>query len=125
VEFAVSLAEEYEAHLTLLHVVEGRLPTSLQFAVEFAQRRLRQALPPEVDLRFKPALAVETGSAADSIVNLTADLSADIIVNGGTRRWSTLAYGESIGINRAQSCFPRPVPGADGRRCTDLRAGSG
>lgn len=82
VEFAISLAEEYQAHLTLLHVLEGKLPTSLGFAVEFAERRLRQVLPAEGELPFKPELVVEAGAVADRIMNLAADLSPDIIVIG-------------------------------------------
>ena len=82
VQFAGSLAEEYQAHLTLFHVLEGRLPTSLPFAIEFAERRLREALPAEIELPHKPEIVVETGSVADRILNLATDLPADIMVMG-------------------------------------------
>ena len=58
VEFAVSLAEAYQAHLTMLHVLEGKLPTSLQYAIESSERRLRQALPSEMELPFAPGYAL-------------------------------------------------------------------
>jgi len=96
-EFAISLAEEYRAHLTLLHVLEGRLPTTPQFAVESAERRLRQALPIEVDLRFKPEIVVETGSVADCIVSLTGELSADIIVMGACGAGSLAQWASHFG----------------------------
>ena len=96
-EFAISLAEEYRAHLTLLHVLEGRLPTTPQFAVESAERRLRQALPIEVDLRFKPEIVVETGSVADRIVSLTGELSADIIVMGACGAGSLAQWASHFG----------------------------
>jgi nucleotide-binding universal stress UspA family protein len=81
-EFAVSLAEEYQAHLTMLHVLEGRLPTPLESAVDSAERRMRQALPVEIELPYKPELVVETDTVPDRIVNLAADLSSDLIVMG-------------------------------------------
>ena len=110
-EFAVSLAEEYQAHLTLLHVLEGRLPTSLQFAVEFTERRLRQALPTEVDLRFKPELVVETGSVADRIVNLTADLAGDIIIMGSHGAGALSQVVSRLGsiANKVVALAPCPV----------------
>ena len=110
-EFAVSLAEEYQAHLTLLHVLEGRLPTSLQFAVELTERRLRQALPTEVDLRFTPELVVETGSVADRIVNRTADLSGDIIVMGAHGAGALSQMVSRLGsiVHKVISLAPCPV----------------
>jgi nucleotide-binding universal stress UspA family protein len=111
VEFAVSLAEEYQAHLTVLHVLEGRLPTSFQFGVEFTERRLRQALPTEVDLRFKPELVVEMGSVADRIVNLTADLSGDIIIMGSHGAGALSQMVSRLGsiVHKVVSLAPCPV----------------
>jgi len=80
-ECAVSLAEEYQAHLTMLHVLEGS-PTSLQSAIESAERRMRQALPAEVERPYKPEFVIETGAVPDRVVNLAADLSSDLIVMG-------------------------------------------
>lgn len=111
VEFAVSLAEEYQAHFTLLHVLEGRIPTSLQFAVEFTDRRLRQALPADLDLRFSPEFMVETGSVASRIVNLADDLSADIVVMGahGAGALSRLASRLESIVHNVICLAPCPV----------------
>lgn len=111
VEFAVSLAEEYKAHLTLFHVLEGRLPTSLQFSVEFTERRLRQSLPAEIELPFKPELVVDTGAVADHIVNLAADLSADIIVMGAHGAGALTKTASRLGsiVHRVVAFAPCPV----------------
>lgn len=111
VEFAVLLAEEYRAHVTLFHVLEGRLPTSLQFAIEFTERRLRESLPAEIDLPFKPELVVDTGAVADHIVNLAADLSADIIVMGAHGAGSFAETAGRLGsiVHRVVAFAPCPV----------------
>jgi nucleotide-binding universal stress UspA family protein len=111
VEFAVSLAAEYQAHLTLLHVLEGKLPTSLGLAVDFAERRLRQTLPAEVELPFKPEFLVKAGAVADRILNLAADLSSDIIVIGanGVGAFAEMASRLGSIVHRVIAFAPCPV----------------
>ena len=111
VEFAVLLAEEYQAHLTLFHVLEGRLPTSLQFAIEFTERRLRQTVPAEIELPFKPELVVDTGAVADHIVNLATDLSADIVVMGAHGAGAFAKTASRLGsiVHRVVAFAPCPV----------------
>ena len=82
VDFAMSLASEYEAHLTLVHVVEGRLKDSDHLAVRLTEKRLREMVPSEPELFYRPEVVVETGAVADRILNLAADLSPDFIVMG-------------------------------------------
>jgi len=81
-EFAVSLADEYEAHLTLVHVIEGRLKDLPQLAIQVTERRLRETIPPEPELLFEPEVVVETGAAGGRILRLAADLAADVVVIG-------------------------------------------
>jgi nucleotide-binding universal stress UspA family protein len=111
VEFGVSLAAEYQAHLTLLHVLEGKLPTSLGLAVDFAERRLRQTLPAEVELPFKPEYVVKAGTVADRIVNLAADLSADIILIGanGVGAFAEMASRLGSVVHKVIAFAPCPV----------------
>ena len=111
VNFAALLAAEYQAHLTLFHVLEGRLSTSTQFAVEFTERRLREALPAEIELPFKPEVVVDTGAVADQIVNLAADLSADIIVMGahGAGAFAEMASRLGSVVHRVVAFAPCPV----------------
>lgn len=111
VRFAVSLAEEYQAHLTMFHVLEGKLPTSLSFAVEFAERRLREALPEDNELLYKPEIVIESGAVADGILNLTTDLSADIVVMGarGMGSFSNMASHFGSIANRVVALAHCPV----------------
>ena len=111
VEFAVSLAAEYQAHLTLLHVLEGKLPTSLGLAVDFAERRLRQTLPAEIELPFKPEFLVKDGAVADRILNLAAELSSDIIVIGanGVGAFAEMASRLGSIVHRVIAFAPCPV----------------
>ena len=81
-EFALALADEYEAHLTLVHVIEGRLKDSPHLAIQVTEKRLRAAIPPEPELLYEPEVAVETGTAGDRILRLAEDLAADMIVMG-------------------------------------------
>ena len=110
-EFAVSLAADYQAHLTLLHVLEGRLPTSLGLAVDFAERRLRQTLPAEIELPFKPEFLVKDGAVADRILNLAAELSSDIIVIGanGVGAFAEMASRLGSIVHRVIAFAPCPV----------------
>ena len=111
VDLATSLAAEYQAHLTLFHVLEGRLSSSPKFAIEFTERRLREALPEEFELRFKPEFVIDTGAVADHIVNLAVDLSADIIVMGahGAGAFADMASRFGSIAHRVVSFAPCPV----------------
>ncbi len=81
VELAVLLAHEYQAHLTLMHVVEGILRESPHLAIQVTERRLRDLLP-EPELTYEPEVVVEVGPVAERILGIAADLSADLIVMG-------------------------------------------
>lgn len=111
VKFGVSLAAEYQAHLTLLHVLEGKLPASLGLEVDFAERRLRQTLPAEFELPFQPEFVVKAGTVADRIVNLAADLSSDIIVIGanGVGAFAEMASRLGSTVHRVIAFAPCPV----------------
>jgi nucleotide-binding universal stress UspA family protein len=82
VAFALSLACEYEAHLTLLHIQEGRFRDSPPLALQQDKTRLREMIPAESELRYRPDIVVETGNVAERILDVAANLSADFIVMG-------------------------------------------
>jgi len=79
---AFLLAQEYNAQLTLVHVVAGMLKDSLHLATELTECRLRQLLPIEPDLQHEPRVMVEIGPVAERILSISNDLSADLIAMG-------------------------------------------
>jgi nucleotide-binding universal stress UspA family protein len=81
-EIAVSLAHEYQAHLTLVHVVEGVLRDSPHLAIQLTEKRLREMIPLEPELLHEPQVVVEIGPVAKRIMAVEAELLADIIVMG-------------------------------------------
>jgi nucleotide-binding universal stress UspA family protein len=110
-EFAVSLAHEYKAHLTLVHVIEGSLRDSTRLAIQPNENRLRDMIPPEPELLYPPEVVVETGAVADRILNLAADLSADFIVMGvrGAGAFAQTASRFGSIAHRVVALAPCPV----------------
>lgn len=79
--YALSLAQEHQAELTLLHVVEhahGTAPAADPAIFE----RLRALVPPEARLWCTPECAIESGAPADGILKAADEKSADLIVMG-------------------------------------------
>jgi nucleotide-binding universal stress UspA family protein len=86
--YAVSLAQEYQAGLTLLHVItEPRTGELVQphELVASAERRLRELVPPEAQLWCEPRFEVEQGAAAETILDIADLRKADLIVMGVRR----------------------------------------
>lgn len=80
---AISLAEEFRARLTLLHVIEdytqlGRRPGPIEDGV----RRLHDLIPRNAALQYAPETLLEFGSASDLILKAAAERGADMIVLG-------------------------------------------
>jgi nucleotide-binding universal stress UspA family protein len=77
--YAISLAQEYEAGLTLLHViVDSTRPQELG---ETPESLLRNLVPPEAEARCVDYV-VERGAAADKILEVAARWPIDLIVLG-------------------------------------------
>ena len=82
--YALSLAEEDRAELTLLHVIESE-PVSESELLEWKQQdreKLSQMVPPDADLAYKPEIEVEVGIPEVEIVRLADTRKADLIVMG-------------------------------------------
>jgi nucleotide-binding universal stress UspA family protein len=85
VAYAVALAEEYQAHLTLLHVIEhpkaGELvrPHELEAA---ALHRLRAFVAGHAELCCEPKAIVREGIPAEKILEVADREQADLIVLG-------------------------------------------
>jgi nucleotide-binding universal stress UspA family protein len=81
--YAISLAQEFQARLTLLNVV-AQFPDSVEPRQLVMDRinRLREIVPPDADLWCQPECVVEFGKAADHILNTAKERNADLIVLG-------------------------------------------
>lgn len=83
--YAISLAQENQAHLVLLHVIENRKTGELVSSsevVDSKMRKLRQLVPPGAELWCQPACCVEQGASAEKILTVANRLQADLIVLG-------------------------------------------
>ena len=83
--YAVSLAQENQARLTLLHVVETTSPGYLadpDRALTVLKERLQGLLPREAALWCEPELALESGQPGDGILRVAEEQQADLIVLG-------------------------------------------
>ena len=83
--YAVSLAQEYQARLTLLHVVPERKPGELVswFDVqESSKQLLRKLVPAEAEAWCRPEYLVERGDPAERILDLANLRAVDLIVLG-------------------------------------------
>jgi len=77
--YAVSLAQENQARLYLLHVMPASQADSFDDALRV---RLRALVPPEAKLWCEPKVYVESGDAAEKILELAEELAVDLIVLG-------------------------------------------
>jgi nucleotide-binding universal stress UspA family protein len=85
---AISLAQEFQAHLTLLHVIAEEKPGDVVGASELSEsagRLLRRLVPPEADMWCEPHFAVENRAVAESILRVANKRKADLIVLGVRR----------------------------------------
>jgi nucleotide-binding universal stress UspA family protein len=83
--FAVALAEEHQAHLTLLHVIQEPKADGLVPADEIeaaAIDRLRALVAGEAELWCEPKAVVRQGVPAEKILEVAKREEADLIVLG-------------------------------------------
>jgi nucleotide-binding universal stress UspA family protein len=83
--YAVSLAQEFQAHLVILHVIPDQVPGDLVFASDVrmaAQELLRKMVPEDAQAWCKPEYFVERGNPADTIQEFARQRESDLIVLG-------------------------------------------
>ena len=83
--YAVSLAQENQAHLVLLHVIEGLKAGDLVDSpevVDFKERKLQQLVPQQAGWWCDPSYIVEQGTAAEKILDVAKRRHTDLIVLG-------------------------------------------
>ncbi|HYL16245.1 MAG TPA: universal stress protein [Terriglobales bacterium] len=84
-QYAVSLAKEYGARLTLLHVVEqleGEAALDQERITSVQESRLREFLPAEHDLSYNLNFRVEIGPIDETILGFAKDRNVGLIVLG-------------------------------------------
>jgi nucleotide-binding universal stress UspA family protein len=81
-EYAFSLAAEYGAHLTLIHVLEGAHKLHVKEKTEKADQALRKLIPGESTKQDRITTTVRVGSPYKEITQLASENKADLIVMG-------------------------------------------
>ncbi|HET8925509.1 MAG TPA: universal stress protein, partial [Candidatus Acidoferrum sp.] len=83
--YAISLAQENQAHLVLLHVIEDAKAGDLldnPKAVDLKERKLQQLVTEQAGLWCEPTYIVEEGPAAEKILDVAKRRHTDLIVMG-------------------------------------------
>ncbi len=83
--YAISLAQENQAHLVLLHVIEHPKPGDLVDSpegVNLKARKLQQLVTEQAGLWCEPTYIVEQGPAAEKILDVAKRRRTDLIVLG-------------------------------------------
>lgn len=83
--YAISLAQENQAHLTLLHVIEDPKAWELvqpEQVAESMEHKLRELVPQEAELWCEPVCLVERGESAEKILDVANRRHAHLIVLG-------------------------------------------
>ncbi len=86
--YAISLAQEYQPHVTLLHVIVDPKMDDLirpQELVASSEMLLRDLVPSEAELWCEPRFVGEQGPAAETILDVANLRKADLIVLGVRR----------------------------------------
>jgi nucleotide-binding universal stress UspA family protein len=87
--WALSLAKENQAQLTMLHVIEEVSEAGMEYLEEVTtacKRRLTELLPAGIGEWCRPEFFVEFGAAADTILKVSEEQQASLIVMGARRR---------------------------------------
>ncbi len=82
--YAFSLAQEFQARLTLMHAVKLPLEPleSPRLITSEREKQLRNLLPADIDLWCRPEFVVNFGDAAENILKVAKEQQADLIVLG-------------------------------------------
>jgi nucleotide-binding universal stress UspA family protein len=80
--YALSLAEENQAGLSLLHMIALVPMQREEFVIEAARKRLEVLVPREAAAWCNPEFVVQVGFPADGILRVAEERGADLIVMG-------------------------------------------
>jgi len=80
--FAISIAQEHQARLYLLHVTEGPVDRAMEGSLK---ERLLALIPQNAKFWCEPKAYVDFGSASEKILGLGEELAVDLILLGVKR----------------------------------------
>jgi len=82
-KYAISATEEYDAELTLLHVLEA-VPSRAKTddAIKTTKEQLEKLIPPEGRKTLKTKTAVRIGKPYQQIIQLALETQADMVAMG-------------------------------------------
>jgi nucleotide-binding universal stress UspA family protein len=82
--YAISLSREFQARLTLLHVIDGFEDDLHQHPgpIEIALRKLEMLVPDRDVFRHRPEFIAEFGDPAEIILQTAGEYEADLIILG-------------------------------------------
>jgi nucleotide-binding universal stress UspA family protein len=106
--YALSLAQEQQAVLTILHVAE-RARDSAPAGTSAIVERLKALVPPEADLWCTPQYDVGFGTPADGILKAADEFKADLIVMGVRHPDFSFSHLPPATAYKVVCRAPRPV----------------
>ena len=80
--YAISMAQEHQARLYLLHVTDGPVDRAMEGSLK---ERLLALIPQEAKLWCEPKAYVDFGTASEKILGLGEELAVDLILLGVKR----------------------------------------
>jgi nucleotide-binding universal stress UspA family protein len=80
--YAISIAQEHQARLYLLHVTDGPVDKATEGSLK---ERLLDLIPQDAELWCEPKAYVDFGSTPEKILGLGEELAVDLIVLGVRR----------------------------------------
>ena len=94
--YAISLAEEFNAKITLVHVLPPELRAeNQQVLLTYFNERLQKLVPGDARPWCEPEFILEFGGSSEAIVNLAEERAADLIVLGTRKSSGALTYFKS------------------------------
>ena len=109
--YAFSLAQEHQAHLTLVHVIAPNdyLDSDVYRVMDEFKKELEDLVPVDSRAWCEPECVLEYGQAADAILSLANERSADLIVMGASKAHALLANFRAGVAYKVAASAPCPV----------------
>ncbi len=107
--YALSLAQEFQARLTLMHAVKLPLEPleSPDLITSQREKDLRKLMPAETDLWCRPEFVVKFGDAAENILTVAKEQQADLIVLGVRGAGGAIGMATHVADATAHEIVPR------------------